>query len=89
MHLSQNDILALVLITGSKEPMNSSALQAELDLRRETVSRLITHPMELLAKLDRTPRSLEALVVETSILCDTLFIKISLRRLRDQAGAEG
>ena len=105
MPLSQNDVRALVLITGSKEPVNPSTLQAELGLRRETVSRLITHlvemglaersgrevvlagtppaeafkklnfshrasplhkilslrRVELLARLDRTPRSLEAL----------------------------
>ena len=43
MPLSQNDIRALVLITGSKEPVNPRTLQAELGLRRETISRLITH----------------------------------------------
>jgi predicted transcriptional regulator len=43
MPFSQNDIRALVLITGSREPVNPGALQAELRLRRETVSRLITH----------------------------------------------
>jgi hypothetical protein len=117
MHFSQNDIRALVLITGSKEPMNPRALLAELGLRRETVSRLITHlvemglversgrevvlagtppaesfkrlyfshrasplhkilslrRVELLARLDRTPRSLEALAVETGIPSDTLY----------------
>jgi predicted transcriptional regulator len=111
MPLSQNDIRALVLIAGSKEPMNPRALLAKLGLRRETVSRLITHLVEmglaerrgrevvlagtppaeafkklyfshrasplhkilslrrvdLLAELDRTPRSLEALAVETGI----------------------
>ncbi len=117
MPLSQNDIRALVLITGSKEPVNPGALQEELGLRRETVSRLITHlvemglaerrgrevvlagtppaeafkklyfshrasplhkilslrRMELLARLDRTPKSLEALAAETSIPGDTLY----------------
>ena len=117
MPLSQNDIRALVLITGSKEPVNPRTLQAELGLRRETVSRLITHlvemglaerrgrevvlagtppaeafkklyfshrasplhkilslrRVELLARLDRTPRSLEALAVETGIPSDTLY----------------
>ncbi|MFZ2472148.1 MAG: hypothetical protein WAW52_09450 [Methanothrix sp.] len=117
MPLSQNDIRALVLITGSKEPMNPSVLQAELGLRRETVSRLITHlveiglserrgrevvlagtppaeafkklyfshrasplhkilslrRVELLARLDRTPRSLEALALEIAIPSDTLY----------------
>lgn len=117
MPLSQNDIRALVLITGSKEPANPGALQVELGLRRETVSRLITHlvekglaerrgrevvlagtppaeafkklyfshrasplhkilslrRMELLARLDRTPKSLETLAVETSIPGDTLY----------------
>jgi hypothetical protein len=46
MPFSQNDIRALVLITGSREPMNPGALQTELGLRRETVSRLITHLVE-------------------------------------------
>jgi hypothetical protein len=117
MPLSQNDIRALVLITGSKEPVNPGALQAELGLRRETVSRLITHlvekglverrgrevvlagtppaeafkrlyfshrasplhkilslrRVELLARLDRTPRSLETLALETGIPSDTLY----------------
>jgi len=117
MSLSQNDIRALVLITGSKEPMNPRVLQAELGLRRETVSRLITHlvemglverrgrevvlagtppaeafkklyfshrasplhkilslkRVELLASLDRTPRNLEALAMETGIPSDTLY----------------
>jgi predicted transcriptional regulator len=117
MPFSQNDIRALVLITGSKEPVNPRTLQAELGLRRETVSRIITHlveiglaerrerevvlagappaeafkrlyfshrasplhkilslkRMELLARLDRTPRSLEALALETGIPGDTLY----------------
>ena len=117
MHLSQNDIRALVLIAGSNESMNPPALLAKLGLRRETVSRLITHlveiglaerrgrevvlagtppaeafkklyfshrasplhkilslrRVELLARLDRTPRSLEALAMETGIPCDTLY----------------
>jgi hypothetical protein len=46
MRLSENDIRALVLITGSKEPMNPCALQAEPGLQRETISRLITHQVE-------------------------------------------
>jgi len=37
MPFSQNDLRALVLIAGSREPMNPSSLQAELGLRRETV----------------------------------------------------
>jgi hypothetical protein len=117
MPLSQNDIRALSLITGSKEPVNPSALQVKLGLRRETVSRLITHlverglaerrgrevvlagtptseafkklyfshrasplhkilslrRVELLARLDRTPRSLDALAMETAIPRDTLY----------------
>jgi predicted transcriptional regulator len=117
MPLSQNDIRALVLITGSKEPVNPRILQAELGLRRETVSRLITHlvemglverrgrevvlagtppaeafkklyfshrasplhkilslrRVELLSRLDRTPRSLETLALETGIPGDTLY----------------
>jgi hypothetical protein len=117
MHLSQNDIRALVHIVGSKEPVNPRILLAKLGLRRETVSRLITHLVEiglaersgrevvlagtppaeafkklyfshratplpkilslrrvdLLAELDRTPRSLEALAMETGIPSDTLY----------------
>jgi len=117
MPLSQNDIRALVLITGSKEPVNPRTLQAELGLRRETISRLITHlvgiglverrwrevvlaatppaeafkrlyfshrasplhkllslrRVELIAKLDQTLRSLEALAAETNIPSDTLY----------------
>ncbi|MFA6372083.1 MAG: MarR family transcriptional regulator [Methanothrix sp.] len=117
MPFSQNDIRALVLITGSRVPMNPSTLQAELELRRETVSRLITHlvekglverrgrevvmagtppaeafkrlyfslrasplhkilslrRVELLARLDRTPRSLATLAMETGIPSDTLY----------------
>jgi hypothetical protein len=97
--------------------MNPHALLEELGLRRETVSRLITHlvemglverrgrevvlagtppaesfkrlyfshrasplhkilslrRVELLARLDRTPRSLEALAMETGIPSDTLY----------------
>jgi len=34
MSFSQNDVRALVLITGSKEPVNPCTLQAELGLRR-------------------------------------------------------
>jgi predicted transcriptional regulator len=117
MPLSQNDIRALVLVTGSKEPVNPGVLQAKLGLRRETISRLITHlveiglaersgrevllagtppaeafkrlyfshrasplhkllslrRIELIAKLDQTPRSLEALAAETGIPGDTLY----------------
>lgn len=117
MPLSQNDIRALVLITGSKQSINPRTLQAELRLRRETVSRLITHlveiglaerrgrevvlagtlpadafkklyfshrasplhkilslkRVELLARLDRTPKSLETLAIETGIPIDTLY----------------
>ena len=118
MPFSQNDIRALVLITGSREPMNPRALQAELRLRRETISRLITHlvekgmverhgreaslagtppaeafkrlyfshrasplhrvlslgRVELLSRLDQTPKSLEALAAETGIPSDTLYV---------------
>jgi predicted transcriptional regulator len=117
MPLSQNDIRALVLTIGSKEPVNPRTLQAKLGLRRETVSRLITHlvkkglaerrehevvlagtppaeafkklyyshrasplhkvlslqRVELLARLDRTPKSLETLAMETGIPSDTLY----------------
>ena len=117
MPFSQNDIRALVLITGSEEPMNPRALQAELGLQRETISRLITHlvekglverrgrevtlagtppaeafkrlyyshrasplpkilslqRMELLARLDQIPKSLEDLAGETGIPSDTLY----------------
>jgi predicted transcriptional regulator len=117
MPLSQNDIRALVLITGSKQSINPHTLQAELRLRRETVSRLITHlveiglaerrgrevvlagtppadafkklyfrhrasplhkilslkRVELLARLDRTPKSLETLAMETGIPINTLY----------------
>lgn len=38
MPLGQNDLRALVVIAGSREPMNPPSLQAELGLRRETVS---------------------------------------------------
>ncbi len=44
--MSENDIRALVLVAGSEEPMNPSVLLAELGLRRETVSRLLTHLVE-------------------------------------------
>ena len=47
MSFTQNDVRALILITGSREPVNPRALQAELGLRRETVSRLITHLVEM------------------------------------------
>ena len=47
MPLGQNDLRALVVIAGSKEPMNPPSLQAELGLRRETVSRLITHLVQM------------------------------------------
>jgi len=117
MPLSQNDLRALVLIVESRERMNPSTLQAKLGLRRETVSRLITHlvqmglverrdreavlagtppaeafkrlyfshrasplhkllslrRVEMIAKLDETPRSLEALAAETNIPSDTLY----------------
>lgn len=117
MPLSENDIRALILIAGSEEPMNPGALLAELELRRETVSRLLTHlvekglverrgreailagtppaeafkklyyshrasplqkilslgRVELLARLDQVPRSLEDLAMETGILADTLY----------------
>jgi predicted transcriptional regulator len=118
MPFSQNDIRALVLITGSREPMNPGAIQSELRLRRETISRLITHlvekglverhgreaslagtppaeafkrlyfshrasplhkvlylgRVELLSRLDQTPKSLEALAAETGIPSDTLYV---------------
>jgi DNA-binding transcriptional ArsR family regulator len=117
MPLSENDIRALVLIAGSEEPVNPGALLAELGLRRETVSRLLTHlvkkglverrgrevvlagtppaeafkklyyshrasplqkilslgRVELLARLDQVPRSLEDLAMETGIPADTLY----------------
>jgi len=117
MPLSKNDIRALTLIAGSEEPVNPRTLREELGLQRETVSRLITHlvqiglverrgretilaetppaeafkrlyfshrasPLhkllslrraELIAKLDQTPRSLEALAAETGIPSDTLY----------------
>lgn len=117
MRLRKNDIQALAFIAGSKEPVNSRSLLAELGLRRETVSRLLTHleeqglverkgreviladtppaeafkrlyyshrasplqkilslrKMELLARLDQPPKSLEALAKETSISGDTLY----------------
>ena len=117
MPFSQNDIRALVLIAGSKEPSNPRTLRETLGLRRETVSRLITHlvkmglverrgreailagtppaeafkllyfthratplhkilslrRVELLARLDQTPRSLDGLAAETGIPVDTLY----------------
>jgi len=98
--------------------MNPRALQAELRLRRETISRLITHlvekgmverhgreaslagtppaeafkrlyfshrasplhrvlslgRVELLSRLDQTPKSLDALAAETGIPSDTLYV---------------
>lgn len=115
--MSKNDIRALVHITGSRDPVSPSSIQADLGLRRETVSRLITHlvnnglaerrgreivlagtppaeafkklyfshrasplhkilsqkRIELLAGLDRTPRSLEALAASTGIPGETLY----------------
>ncbi len=115
--MSQNDIRALALITGSEEPVNPRTLREELGLRRETVSRLLTHlesqglierngreavlaatlpaeafkrlyyshrasplykilslrRVELLARLDHTPKSLEALVMEIGIPGDTSY----------------
>ena len=117
MSLSENDIRALVLIAGSEEAVNPGALLAELGLRRETVSRLLTHlvekglverrgreavlagtppaeafkklyyshrasplpkilslgRLELLARLDQSPKSLEDLAIETGIPADTLY----------------
>jgi len=117
MPLSENDIRALVFIAGSEEPMNPGALLEELGLRRETVSRLLTHlvkrglverrgreavlagtppaeafkklyyshrasplqkilslrRLELLARLDQIPRSLEDLAMETGTPADTLY----------------
>ena len=46
MRLSENDIRALVLIAVSEEPVNPGRLLEELGLRRETVSRLLTHLVE-------------------------------------------
>ena len=115
--MSENDIRALVLIAGPEGPMNPRVLLAELGLRRETVSRLLTHlvekglverrgrevilagtppaeafkklyfshrasplhkilslrRVELLARLEQTPKSLEALAMETGIPSDTLY----------------
>ncbi|VVB65025.1 Sugar-specific transcriptional regulator TrmB [uncultured archaeon] len=117
MRLSENDIRALTFLAGSEEPVNPGRLLEELGLRRETVSRILTHlvekglierrgrevilagtppseafkklyyshrasplqkvlslrKMDLLARLDRTPRSLEALAVDTGIPADTLY----------------
>lgn len=117
MSISQNEIRAIVIIAGSEEPATPRTLRDGLDLQRETVSRLITHlvqmglverrshevilastspaeafkrlyfshrasplpkilslrRVELLASLDRTPRSLEALAAETGIPSDTLY----------------
>jgi len=117
MPLSQNDIRALSYITGSEEPVNPRTLREELGLRRETVSRLLTHlveqglterrgrevvlastlpaeafkrlyfshrasplhkvlslrRVELLARLEETPKSLEDLAGETGIPDDTLY----------------
>lgn len=47
MPLSQNDIRALVLITGSERPVDPRILREELGLQRETVSRLITHLVQM------------------------------------------
>jgi len=47
MPLSQDDLRAIVLIVESRERMNPSTLQAKLGLRRETVSRLITHLVQM------------------------------------------
>ncbi len=117
MHLSQNDIRALTFIAGSDEMANPRMLRDELGLRRETVSRLLTHlaevglversgreailastppaeafkklyyshrasplqkilslrRVELLARLDQNPKSLEALAEETGMPGDTLY----------------
>ncbi len=47
MPLSQNDIRALVLIAGSERPVDPRTLREELGLQRETVSRLITHLVQM------------------------------------------
>jgi hypothetical protein len=117
MRFSQNDVRALTFIAGSEDPVNPSTLREEFGLRRETVSRLLTHlvemglversgreailaatlpaeafkklyyshrasplqkilslrRVELLSRLDQTPKSLEALVKETGMPGDTLY----------------
>jgi len=47
MSLSKNNIRALTLIAGSEEPVNPRTLREELGLQRETVSRLITHLVQI------------------------------------------
>jgi hypothetical protein len=117
MRFSQNDVRALTFIAGSEDPVNPSTLREEFGLRRETISRLLTHlvdmglversgreailaatlpaeafkklyyshrasplqkilslrRVELLSRLDQTPKSLEALVKETGMPGDTLY----------------
>lgn len=117
MRLSENDIRTLVLIAGSEGPVNPRVLREKLGIRRETLSRLLTHlvkkglaerrrheatlastpaaeafkklyyshrasplqeilslqRVELLASLDKAPKSLKELSVETGIPRDTLY----------------
>jgi biotin operon repressor len=117
MRLSENKIVALVLITRSQEPVHPRSLQKELGLRSESVSRIITslqdiglveraggeillagtppaeafkrlyyshrasplpeilsgRRVELLTRLDQSPRSQEALAEETGISSDTIY----------------
>lgn len=63
MPFSQNDIRALLLIAGSEEPVNPRILRVELGLRRETVSRLISHLVEM-GLAERRGR--EAILASTS-----------------------
>jgi predicted transcriptional regulator len=117
MRLSENEIRALVLITRSQVPVHPHDLHEVLDLRSESVSRIITglqdiglveraggeillagtppaeafkrlyyshrasplpeilsgRRVELLSRLGKSPRSLEALAEETSISSDTVY----------------
>jgi predicted transcriptional regulator len=117
MRLSENEIMALVLITRSAVPMHPHDLHEELGLQSESISRIITRlqdiglveraggevllaatspaeafkrlyyshrasPLpeilsgrrgELLSRLDRSPKGLEALAGETGISSDTVY----------------
>ncbi len=116
MHLSKNEVYALISITKSETPMHPHDL-LELGLQRETISRIITHlqekglaerksgeivlartppaeafkrlyythraaplqdllsdrKVELLSRLDHSPKSLETLARETGIPSDTIY----------------
>lgn len=117
MHLKENEVRALILITRSLEPVHPSGLQKELGLLKGSVSRIITslqdiglveraageillantpsadafkrlyyshrasplpeilsgRRVELLARLDRSPKGLETLAEETGISSDTVY----------------